>query len=81
MIKVKSDRDLRVLDNGSLYQLNQICVVSICTSSLGYLKNNRAVQLACCFCDTLYDFHVVYVESTDSIAAVICLLEHFSSSN
>ena len=67
--------------NSSLYQLQKICMVCICTCSLGYLKDNGALELACRLCDTLNDLHVVYIESADSITAVICLLEHFGCGN
>ena len=78
MVKVKSDRDLRILDDSCLNELYEICVVSVSSCALGNLKDNRALELACCFCDSLNDFHVVYVESTNSITAVISLLEHLS---
>ncbi len=81
VIQVKSDRDLRILDYCSLNKLNKIGVVRVCAGTLGYLKNNRAVQLAGSFGDTLYDFHVVYVEGTDCVSAVICLCKHFFCGN
>ena len=49
MIQVKCDRDLRVLNNCCLYQFYKIGMVSISSSSFGYLKDNRALQLSSCF--------------------------------
>ena len=63
MVKVKSDRDLRILDNCSLNKLYKVCVVSISSCTLGNLKNNRALEFACCFCDSLgvcTDFRRIY---------------------
>ena len=77
MVKVECNRDLRVLDDSSFYQLNQICVVSISACALRNLQDYRASELAGSFCNALYDLHIVYVESSDSISAVISLLEHF----
>ena len=81
VVKVQSDRDIRILSYGSLNEFYEIGVVSICSCTLGNLEDNRALQFACSFCDTLNDLHVVYVKSTYSVTAVICLFEHFSSSN
>ena len=53
------------------------CVVSVCTSTLRYLKDNRAVQLSSCLCNTLNDLHVVNIESTDCVSAIISFLKHF----
>ena len=77
---MQSDRDIRVFDDSSLNHLYQIGVVCISASTLGNLQDNRGLQLASCLGNTLNDFHVVYVESANSVAAVISLLEHFSSS-
>ena len=81
MVKVKSDRNLRILDNGSLNEFYKVGVVCIRACTLGYLKDDRAVQLACSLSDTLNDFHVVYVKSTDSVAAVISFRKHFFCGN
>ena len=79
MVKVQSDRDLRILSYSSLNEFYKISVVRISTSTLGNLKDNRALQFACSLCDTLNDLHVVYVKSTNSITAIVSLLKHFSS--
>ena len=81
MIKMKSDRYLGILLYSCLNQLNKVSMVGISTGTLGNLKDNRAVKLACCLGDTLNDLHVVNVESTNSITAVISLLKHLGSSN
>ena len=78
VIQMQSDRDLRILSYSSLNQLYQIGMVGISSCSLGNLQNNRRLQLAGCFCNTLNDFHVVYVESTDRITAIVGFLKHFS---
>ena len=80
VVQMQSDRDIRVFDDSSLNHLYQIGVVCISASTLGNLQDNRGLQLASCLGNTLNDFHVVYVESANSVAAIISLLEHFSSS-
>ena len=56
-------------------------MVSVSACALGYLKNDRSVLLLASLGDTLNDLHVVHVESANSVAAVVGLLEHLSSSN
>ena len=79
MIQMQSDRDFRILDHSSLNQLDQVGVVGIGAGALGNLQDDGSLQLAGGFGDALDDFHVVDVESADSIAAVIGLLKHFCS--
>ncbi len=81
VIQMQRDRDLRALDGSGLNQLHQVGVVGIGARALGHLQDNRSLLLAAGFGDGLNDFHVVHVESADSVAAVISLLEHFGSSN
>ena len=64
--------------DSSFDKFDQICVVSICSCAFGNLKNKRSTKFAGRFCDTLHDLHVVHVERTDGIAAVVGLFEHFS---
>ena len=80
VIQMQSDRDIRVVDNCSLNHLYQIGVVCVSASALGYLQDNRSLQLAGSLRDTLNDLHVVNIESANCVTAVICLLEHLSSS-
>ena len=76
VIKVKSDGNLRILLNCCLYHLYKIGVVCVSTRTLGNLKDNRALKLSCSFGDTLNDLHVVDVESTYSVSAVVSFLKH-----
>ena len=67
--------------NSSLYHLNEVGVVCVSACALGYLQDYRSVLLLASLGDTLNDLHVVHVESANSVAAVVSLLEHLSSSN
>ena len=71
MVQVRDDRNIRALDNSSLYHLNEVGVVCVSACALGYLQDYRA----CCswqnLGDTLNDLHVVHVESANSVAAVV----------
>ncbi len=78
VIQMKCDRDVRVLDQSSLNQLYKVGVVCILSSACGYLQDDRGIQLASCFRDRLYDFHIVYIECSDCITAFVCLFEHLS---
>ena len=77
VIQMQSDRNIRILDYSCLNQLLQISRVRILSCACGYLKDNRGMQLSCCLCDSLYNLHVVHIESADCIAAFICFFEHF----
>ena len=81
VVQMQGDRNIRALLNSCLYHLYEVGVVSVSACALGYLKNDRSVLLLASLGDTLNDLHVVHVESADSVAAVISLLEHLSSSN
>ena len=80
MVQMQADRQAG-LDDGGLHQLHQIGVVGIGPGALGNLKNQRSLQILGGFGDALHDFHVVDVEGTNGIAAVISLLKHFGRSN
>ena len=69
------------LEDGGLYQLHQVGVVGISAGALGHLEDQGGVDFLSGLGDALYDLHVVHVESTDRITAVICLLKHFLSGN
>ena len=77
MVKVQADRDIRVLNDSSLYELYQISVVRIGSCAFGYLKDYRAAEFSGGLCDSLHDLHVVYVECSDGVSAVISFFEHF----
>ena len=77
MVKVQADRDIRVLNDSSLNELYQIGVVRVGSCALGYLQDHRAAEFSGCLSDALYDLHVVYVECSDGVSAVISFFEHF----
>ena len=70
---------LGVLD-GSLNQLHQVGMLGIGARALGDLKDQRSMLFDGSLGDALDDFHVVYVESADGVAAVVGLLEHLFGS-
>ena len=80
MVEVQSDRNIVDLE-GCLDEVTEIRALSVLACASGSLEDNRGIQLCSCFRDTLYDLHVVDVESTDSEAAFVCFLEHFFRSN
>ena len=77
MIQMQNNRQT-CFDNCCFNELDQICSVGICSCAFGDLQDNRCVAFFCSFGDTLDNFHVVNVESTNGISAFICFLEHFS---
>ena len=80
VIEVQSDRNIVDLKS-SLNEVAEIRALSVLACASGSLQDNRGVQLSGCFRDTLYDFHVVHVESTDGVAALVSFLEHFFCSD
>ena len=68
------------LNDGGLHQLHQIGVVGIGAGALGYLKDQRGLQVGRSLGDTLHDLHVVDVEGADGVTAVISLFKHFLGS-
>ena len=78
---MQSDRNIRVLDHCCLNKLSQISSVCILSCACGNLQDNRGLQLASCLSDSLNDLHVVYVESTDSVTALIGFLKHLCCCN
>ena len=77
MVEVQSNGDLGIELYSSLYQLDKIGMVCVGACALGNLKDDRALQLAGCFRDALDDLHIVDVECTDCISAVIRFGKHF----
>ena len=63
---------------GSLNKLDKIGMVCIGSCTLGYLENERSIELFCGFGDTLNNLHIVDVESADGVAALISVLKHLS---
>ena len=67
------------LNDGGLYQLDQVGVVGIGAGALGNLENQGSADFLGGLGDALDDLHVVDIEGSDGVAAVIGLLEHFGS--
>ena len=80
VIQMQRDRDLGAVLNGCLHHLYQIVVVGICAGALGNLQDDGSLLLLAGLGDALDDLHVVYVESANGVAAVVCLLKHLGSS-
>ena len=80
MVQMKNNRKTR-LNNSGFDQLDQIGVIGIRASALGNLQDQGGVDLFGSLSDTLNDLHVVHIESTDGVAALICLGKHFLSRN
>ena len=80
VVEMQSDRNIVDLQS-SFYEMHEVLMLSVFTCASGALQDDRGLQLSSCFRDTLYDFHVVDVESTDSVAAFVSFLEHFFRSN
>ena len=80
MIQMESYWQVRMNLQSSLYQMYQILMVCILASTSGALEDYRSMKLCSGISDTLYNLHVVYVECTDSVTALVCFFEHFFSS-
>ena len=81
VVQVEHDGNLGALDHGGLHQLYQIGTVGVGAGALGYLKDHRCLLLTAGLGDALDDLHVVDVEGSDGVTAVIGLLEHLSGSD
>ena len=81
VVQVQGDGDFGALDDSGLDQLHQVGVVGVGAGTLGNLQDNRSLLLLAGLSDGLNDLHVVDVESTDGVAAVVSLLKHLSSIN
>ena len=80
MVEMQSDRNIVDLKSSlnEFYKISMFCILS-CTSRA--LEDYRGLQFSSSFRDSLYDFHVVYVESADCVAAFVSFLKHFFCSN
>ena len=78
VIQVQGDGQTGLF-GGSLYHSNQVVVRGVLACAGGALQDHRGVQLLGCTGDALHDLHVIYIESTDGVTALISLLEHFGS--
>ena len=80
VIKVKSDWQIAVFKS-CFHKFNKVNMFCIFTSACRYLQDKRGLFLFSSVYDTLYDFHVIYVESADSVATFVGFFKHFCSSN
>jgi len=80
VVKVKYYGDVGAFMNSRLNKLYKVGVVSVCARTLRNLKNNGSVFFLAGFGDTLYDFHVVYVERADSVAVLVSHFKHLFAS-
>ena len=76
MVQMQSDGQTG-LDHSSLNKLGEVGVIGIGAGAAGNLKDQGGAEVLSGLGDALDDLHVVDVESTDGVAAVIGLLEHF----
>ena len=75
VVQMEGDGQPRVL-HGSLDELRQVDMLGVFTGPGGNLQDQRRLFLDGGLDDTLDDFHVVDVERTDGIMALIGLAEH-----
>ena len=75
VVKMNAYRQVR-LDNRRLDKLHKIGMVCILSCTARYLKDKRSLLFLCRFRNALDDLHIVDIESTYGIAALICLSEH-----
>ena len=80
MVKVQRDRDICVGDS-RLDKLDKIDMLGIFARAGGNLEDNGRLQFGSRLCDSLDNFHVVDVERTNGITALICLFKHFGCCN
>ena len=66
--------------NSSFNKLHKINVLCVAACAFAYLKNKGCALLDRSLGNTLNYLHIVYVESTDSIAAIIGFFKHFLGS-
>ena len=67
-------------NDSSFHQFDQIGVVGIFTSASRNLQDQRSIFLFRSFGNALDNFHVVDIESADSVTALVSLLKHFFGS-
>ncbi len=77
---MKSYRETGLLFGG-LNHGKQIVMMSILSCTCRNLKNNGSVVLFTCGDNTLYNLHVVNVESADGITAFISFFKHLCRIN
>ena len=80
VVEVKREVDAAVLDSG-LSESEKVSVLSVLSCTCGNLKDNGGFYFARSLGDSLNNFHVIDVESTDSVAACVSLLEHLFGCN
>ena len=80
VVKMHTDRKIGLDDRG-FDQFHKIGVVGVLPCARADLKDQWCVFFLCGLGDALDDFHIVYVERTDGVAAFIGLFEHFCTGN
>ncbi|CDC62976.1 uncharacterized protein BN660_00108 [Clostridium sp. CAG:448] len=76
VVQVKRQVNAGIAD-GSLRQSHQVLVLCVFARTCGNLENHRGTLFLSRLGDCLDDFHVVDVERTDGITALVCFFEHF----
>jgi len=76
VVKVKREVNAAVLSR-SLGQSHEVSVLCILARTCGDLKDHGRLLLSSRLGDRLNDLHVVDVERTNGILALVCLFEHF----
>ena len=77
VVEMENDGNFGAFDNSGFNELYKICVVRISACAFGNLEYNGSLFFLAGFGDTLDDLHIVYVESTYGVTAVVCFFEHF----
>ena len=78
VVEVESEVNACVLYR-RLRQSHKIFVFCILSCARRNLKDNGGSFLACRFGYSLDNFHIIDIESADSVTAFVCLFEHFLS--
>ena len=81
MVQMEDNRNLRTLNDSSLYQLHQIGVIGIGPGAFGHLKNHGSLFFFAGLGDTLNDLHIVDVKRTYGVASIVGFFEHFGRGN
>ena len=76
VVKVKCEINAAVL-NCRARKPHKVCVLCILACACGNLKNNGGLFLGSSLGDSLDYLHIIDVEGTDSVSALVSLLEHF----
>ena len=80
VIEVQCDGNI-VDFKSCLDEMDKVLMTSVLACTRGDLQDQRGLELSCSIGDALDDLHVVDVESTDGVAALIGFLKHLFCSN